>query len=90
MKSRVPVGAKVVETKSGTITDDGPNRGKRATITLYRGYYSQGYKSEYRQVETFWFQLSVEGDRPYTFRYSGKRAKIAREQFQDCAQAIES
>lgn len=85
---RVPVGADVVARKSGVIVDECENKGRSASITLYRGFYSQGYKSRYEQVETWWFSLSVVGEKSWTFRYSGKRAHLAREQFEDCSQAI--
>lgn len=87
---KVPVGATLIDRKTGDVVDEGPNQGKRATIELYRGFYSQGYKTDFEQVETWWFAMSVEDAGRWTFRYSGKRAGIAREQFDDCAQAIEA
>lgn len=87
--SRIPVGARRTSRKEGIITDPGPNHGLHAVIEIYEGHYSQGYKSNYERVETVWFRLAVDGQKTYTFRYSGKRLPVGRQQFVDCAEAIE-
>lgn len=85
----IPVGADCIARKTGTVVDPGgPNDGKQATIELFRGYFSQGYKSDFVKVETIYFRLRVHGEKAWAFRYSGKRLDVGRQQFTDCAEIL--
>lgn len=87
--TRIPAGARLEARKNGTIVAPGEtNDGKRATIELYSGHYSQGYKSNFERVETVWFRLNVVGEKAWCFQYSGRNLATGRQQFTDCAEMI--
>lgn len=91
LHSPVPVGANVVRKLSGIVQGDLPvdtNAGKHATIILYQGYASDGYKSGYNRRPCAWLEIKVDGQKTSRFRYGGKNYPEAEKQFNDMATVL--
>lgn len=76
-------GARVVSRASGVTSAE--NGARDATVTLYEGLASAGYRTDYERRPVRWLVVEVDGEKPYTFRYSGKNFGEAGVQFEQCA-----
>ena len=76
---QVPKGAILLERETG-ILPIGPLAGSTALIELWRSMSSQGYKTGYEAVPTYWLQVSYGAKRFLCRQYSATnpgRAEIA-------------
>lgn len=70
--------AAIVDNEGFAVTDaDRGGAEALVWVTLYRGKASQGYRSNMERVETWWTEMSVNGQRGRTFgrSFTGKRAE---------------
>jgi len=73
-RNNIPEGAIIERIKQGIINSPGePNHGKKATIKIFSGHYSMGYKSKYEQVPHKWVVVIVEGQKTWNRQFTGKQ-----------------
>lgn len=77
---QIPVSADLAEIATGVI-DSGPWEGRKATIKLFSGYASKGYRSNYERVPHVWIEVLVEGERRQAVGFSGRNIEFARQSF---------
>lgn len=80
---KIPKSAVLDSLHSGIITK-GPNKGKQATIKLWRGYASKGYHSNYELVPCVWIEFFMENMmKRQAFSHSGRCIKDAERDFEE-------
>ncbi len=84
----VPKGATLLEIEPGIIPT-GLFVGQRCVLELYRSMSSQGYKTSYEQVPTFWLQMWYE-KRRFCTRFSATNPDRAAAQEAKARVAYES
>ena len=77
---RMPETARLIKSET-LVIPIGPWAGKNVTFSLFEGYASKGYKSDYERVPHVWFRCEVTGERPQTWSYSGRRIGKAEEHY---------
>ena len=77
---QIPQKATLIDRTRGT-ANQGQNKGKHVTVSLWQTYASKGYKSNYEAVRTVYSRCAIDGEPVHVWSYSGKNIEEAYEDF---------
>lgn len=84
---RVPAKAICVDKLQG-VANQGPQKGKKVTVTIWEAFMSKGYKSNFEPIRTVYLQSVIEGMKTQVWSHTGKNIDEAYEDFRNVAQLI--